>query len=597
MVPGAQNWWVMDDEHSNLRRLARRCGVQTSYVDIYGRLHHAGDEPVRAVLSAMGIDPDSEPPHPEPGPRSEGAPREISGPQRRLWALFAPVHSLRRTRDRGVGTLAHLLGLARSEAARGASFIAVLPMLAGWPGDSSPYSPLSRQAWSELYLDLDHLPGLELVPELRADLPPSTASGRQVDQPAVGLAVDAFVDRVAVALAGEDRMRDAVESFAVHERPDLALYARFRALAERNGRNWRTWPGGAHVGGEGDREASPLRVFRHLYGQYAMERQLGELADELAGRGQALALDLPIGAAADGFDTWAAPEDFALGVSIGAPPDDFFASGQNWGLPPLNPTMILDQGPVGFVGALRHHLGHAGLLRIDHVMGLHRQWWIPHGFDAADGVYVGYPSSRIYDLMVAESMLHEALLVGEDLGTVEPGVREEMQSRGVMGMWELQFAAMDPEGGLVLPDRSVVAGCNTHDMAPFASFWDGGDLAELASLGYVDDLGRARQERSEVVGRLARLLGAALGRPPPTNADEGFDAALEYMAHSSAPVVAASLDDMLGDTVAQNVPGTLDSQRPNWRARTRLTLEEIQQSELVRWRRAILGGVRDAGRV
>jgi len=590
---------VITDQRGALHELAHELGVQVRHHDIWGVEHTASDDTLLAIARALGapVDRVTDAPAALEALRAASADETAPALDRirlpsadRAWGVFVPVHALRREHDRGTGTLTDLDALAAVLAGFGGRVVATLPILPTWPGESSPYAPVSRQAWSETILDLDRLPGLERHPEVRAALPPVQPSERRVDS-RVGFAIDAAVTSVANAVADDAAVHAAVDEVA-RRRPDLRRYAEFRALTDVHGHDWLRWPTHARdapATGH-DPGARPNAVFRYLYGQLAVEQQLESLCDRLHERGQRLVLDLPVGCDPRGFDTWWHRADYASAMSIGAPPDPFFSGGQDWGLPPLRPDRARHAGADGaLLGALRHHLRYADILRIDHIMGLHRLWWIPAGHAAADGAYVRYPSGALYDVVVRTALAHAATIIGEDLGTVEPEVRDEMAERGMLGMWELQFDADAGEDAeLRIPERPLAVGCNTHDMATWSAFWTGVDLDEDARLGRVEHVADERQVRGDQVRRLATRLARATGAPAPTNPDAGLDVALTFLARSSATVVLATLEDLWLEDRAQNVPGTTDAQRENWRQRTAATLEELGTRDDVLRRFAIL---------
>ncbi|HEX5614131.1 MAG TPA: 4-alpha-glucanotransferase [Acidimicrobiia bacterium] len=592
------------DDQRALHELATRLGVQVRYHDIWGHEHTASDETLVAIARALGVALERVSDAPAalgalrtlgPGPEAGSPPAEptqapVPAP---TWGVFVPVYALRSTDDRGTGTLTHLDALAALVARSGARVVATLPILATWPDDASPYAPVSRQAWDEAILDLEHLPGLVHHPEVRDRLPPIRPSSRVVDHPHVAFAVDDAIAHVATAVSDDDEVRRAVDELA-RRRPDLARYAQFRALADVHGRDWRRWPTIARdaplTGAEPGAPAAA--VFRYLYGQLAVEAQLDALTQRLHDRGQQLALDLPVGCDPCGFDTWWHRGDYAAEMSIGAPPDPFFAEGQDWGLPPLRPDRARRAGDDdALAGALHHHLRYADILRIDHVMGLHRLWWIPAGHDAADGAYVRYPSGASYDTVVRAARAHDAAIIGEDLGTVEPEVRDAMAHRGILGLWELQFDADAPaDAELRVPARPVAVGCNTHDMATWAGFWTGADLDEDARLGHAG--AGDRERRAEQVERLATRLARATDTTVPATAGAALDAALAFLARSRAAVVIVTLEDLWLELHAQNRPGTTDAQRANWRQRVALTLDELDAHPDVQRRLAILQAAR-----
>ncbi|HEX2120656.1 MAG TPA: 4-alpha-glucanotransferase, partial [Thermoanaerobaculia bacterium] len=238
---------------------------------------------------------------------------------------------------------------------------------------------------------------------------------------------------------------------------------------------------------------------RHIDAQLRIAQQMRRLA----ARG-GLYLDFPLGVHPGGYDVWRYADSFAKGVSVGAPPDAFFTKGQNWGFPPLDPDAIRANRYEYFRACIRHHMQHASILRLDHVMGLHRLYWIPEGAEAKDGVYVRYRDEELFAIIALESQLHGCAVVGEDLGTVPEYVPRAMQRHGLRRMFVVQYEAK-PEG-IGDPPRMSVASVNTHDMPTFAAFERGLDIDDRVEQGLLDEEG-ARKER-EARARIREVVGS-----------------------------------------------------------------------------------------
>ena len=302
-----------------------------------------------------------------------------------------------------------------------------------------------------------------------------------------------------------------------------------------------------------------------------------ELADQARRRGPGLYLDLPVGVHGAAYDVWRERALFAEGASAGAPPDTFFTKGQDWGFPPLKPEALREQGYAYLVACLRHHLEHAGVLRLDHVMQLYRLFWIPQGLEAKDGVYVRYPAEELLAVLALESHRYQALLVGENLGTVPPEVNAALERRGVLGMYVMQYELAPGAPGLErTPPAATVASLNTHDMPPFKAFWEGLDIADRQELGLLDEeQARVERERREATRReLEALVRPRDLQDEPPDVQEVLRRLLERLAASPARLMLVNLEDLWGETEPQNVPGTTD-ERPNWRRKARLGFEEL----------------------
>lgn len=507
------------------------------------------------------------------------APPRVADPlPPRCWGVFAPVHALHRTRSWGVGDLSDLGELLASVGELGGDLVGTLPLYAaflGEPVEPSPYSPVSRLFWNELFLDVEALPEVRSSPQAQRLLG-SASFGRGLERLRSGGLVDhgavielkrrVMTPAALALLAGPSTRRDALEAFG-REHPRLQDYARFRAAGERWGRDWRAWPGPPRDGRLEAADVDPELVAYHRYVQWAAEDQFASLSR--SGRDR-LYLDLPLGVHPDGYDVWRERDAFALGVSAGAPPDDFFPGGQDWGAPPPAPDGIREQGYRYQIECIRHAMRHAGAIRVDHVMGLHRLYWVPQGFPADRGAYVRYRPQEWYAIFALESHRSGAAVVGEDLGTVPPGVRAALRRHGVLRSHVLQMEA-DPDRTPPLPDPPVrsLASLNTHDMPPFSAFWRGIDIDQRAAQGVLSEA-EAEAERARR-GRIRDSVTAYLlaeGRLPAGHVDEGaiLSGCLAALAASPARAVMVSLEDLWGETRAQNMPGVPGY--PSWRRRT-----------------------------
>ena len=321
----------------------------------------------------------------------------------------------------------------------------------------------------------------------------------------------------------------------------------------------------------------------HLYVQWCVHRQLSLLAGEARSAGQGLYLDYPLGTHADGYDVWRYQSVYARGASVGAPPDISFQQGQNWGFTPLDPERLRESGYELFIAAVRNHLRYAGTLRIDHVMGLHRMWWIGQGESPARGVYVRYRADELYAIFNIESHRSRTEIVGEDLGTVPSYVRTSMDQRGYRRLFVLQRQfthEVDPPGPVV---PNMLASMNNHDMFPFAGFWTGLDIEEKHGIGIIrpERLEPERERRAHVRMLLLRFLEATGMLAPNSDHSAAIHAAaLDFLSRSVAGTLLVNLEDLWLETEAQNIP-TTTFERPNWRQKFQLDLESIASSKSI----------------
>ena len=497
----------------------------------------------------------------------------------RSFGLFAPTYALYDRRRAPAGDLTALRELGELGANFGARYVATLPLLAelatadgGAPGQH-PYAPVSRMWWNEGYLDLDRLPevaGLEPGP-----IPPPIDE-RRVDVASLAAARRPALAKAAENLEGRDsKRRQAFHAFQ-RSRPEAESYARFRAAIEARGPDQSAWPSHWRHGTIPRGEVDPSTVRRHLYAQWAFDDQLAGDAADLARRDAGFLLDLPVGCRADGFDPWANPGAFASKVSIGAPPDAFFARGQDWRLPPLHPDADRRRGHALFRQSLAHSLRHAGAVRIDHVMALSRLWWIPEGMPATGGVYVRYPTDELLAAAALEAWRHDGHLVGEDLGTVERGLIRRLRAAGISGTRVAIFDLEASGGGAFTPPPGTVASLDTHDTATFTAWLTGSDIEERQRLGILE-APAAEHERS-VRARITnclrtRLESLGLLRDAAADTAEVIGALLTEAGEADCDLVIVSLSDLLGDLEPENVPGT--HRKENFAGRISKSLEEI----------------------
>ncbi len=474
----------------------------------------------------------------------------------RTWGWVTQLYATRSQASWGMGDLGDLGELARWAAGNGAGMVMVNPLHAPRHGEPSPYFPSSRCWYDPCYLDMRQVPGIEGWPGLTAAL---AAAAELNASPLVERERVWRLKQAGLEWAwGLGRDNPNFKEFARSAAPSLPAYARFAALSETNAGPWPGWP--AHPV-----EPEPGRVDFHMWLQWLLDLQLRS-----AGGALDLVTDLAVGVDPDGADAWMWRECFALGATVGAPPDEFNPLGQDWGLPPFIPWRLRAAGFAPFVETVRAALRRAKGVRIDHVMGLFRLWWVPPGASAAEGAYVRYPACELLDILALESARAGAYGVGEDLGTVEDSVRCELGRRGVMSYRLLWFEDTPP--GERWPRQSMAA-VTTHDLPTVAGCWTGADVAEQVGLGLEPDRDAAVATRDRV-GRWA-----GLGSDAPL--DEVAVAVHRLLGQAPSMLVAATLDDALGVERRPNIPGTTGAQRPNWCLALPKTLEEIEADPVV----------------
>ena len=556
------------------------------------------------------------------------APTRVPYPQRRGWGFLAQLYSVLSQRSWGMGDLGDLTELAQwSGHALGADFVQVNPLHAGRPGegghpsDPSPYRPSSRRFADPVHLRIEAVPEFPYLDrDARERVQRLAARGAALRDDV--LRHDGLINRDAVWALKREALEllhavprgpgreAAYQAFLRREGRTLDAYATWSALAEAHGPAWRSWPTGLRdPGSAAVRQAargSELRgrVEFHRWLAWLVDDQLAASGDAARGAGMAVGLihDLAVGVHPEGADAWAWQGFLAGGISVGAPPDAFNAHGQDWGLPPWRPDALAAAGYAPYADLLRGALRHAGALRIDHVMGLFRLWWVPEGRPPTQGTYVRYDHEAMLGVLALEAHRAGTSVIGEDLGTVEPGVREELAERGILGTSVLWFERDygDPGssgkggGGPLPPERwreSCLATLTTHDLPSTAARLSGEyvDLRHrlgLLSRPLAEEQAEADADREEWLGELAReglLAVSPYGEGPAADvsgADEAAAAAARpgasgdlpepvaalhrYLLRTPARLVGVWLPDTLGDPRPQNLPGT-SNEYPNWR--------------------------------
>ncbi len=506
----------------------------------------------------------------------------------RGWGFFAPLYALRSQANWGAGDytdLSRFIGWVSGQGGEVVGTLPLLPVFLDRPFDPSPYSPGSRLFWNEFYIDIERIPEfascvaakkLAATPAFRRRIG-ALRSAARVEYRALAQLKHQMLDLLARHFFEAVTPRHRVFQKFLADHPEVETYARFRAAQESHGVDWSKWPN--RVRPESGGESMDPNCRYHLWSQWLAHEQMAEVANSARRHGVRLYLDLPLGVHPQGYDAWRFRRIFAQGALGGAPPDPVFTHGQSWGFAPLHPRALREDGYTYFRSCLRHHLGTAGMLRFDHVMSLHRLYWIPAGMPASLGVYVNYPAEELYAVLNIESHRHQAMIVGENLGTVPPVVNRSLARHGVRSMHVTQY---ELEGGsqksLPAPPAACVASLNTHDMPPFAAFWRGADIPKRFALGLLDKSGlNSENARRNAVRRtVARQVGTRIaGGSSEAQAGEVLSALWTHLSKGPAEVVLANLEDVWLETRPQNVPGT-SAERDNWRNKVRFAIEQYR---------------------
>jgi 4-alpha-glucanotransferase len=486
----------------------------------------------------------------------------------RAWILTVQLPACRSTESWGIGDLADLRSLGTWAAGRGAGMVAVSPLHAPLPLDRvepSPYFPSSRRWGNPLALRIEDVPGAAGAPAVAG----LGVHGRRLnDAPLVVRDQVWALKRRALESLWAARGPDLrFDRWRAQMGADLETYARFCALAEHHDSGWHEWPED-HRHPDQPAVAAFAAANADLVGfwawvQFLLDEQLRRAEEPLP-----LLIDLAIGVDPDGADAWVMQDLLAHGVRVGAPPDEFNRAGQDWGLPPFVPHALRDAGYAPVARLWAAAMGNGGGLRIDHVMGLFRLFWIPPGGGPTDGAYVRYRGDEMLAVLAVESVRAGAVVVGEDLGTVEPEVRTMLGDGGLLSYRLGWFEDGPPED---YPWQALAA-VTTHDLPTVAGVWSDEDAADQRAAGIEPD--------EPALERLRGKLMGLTGLGPEAPVDEVIVAAHRRLAAAPSALVGATLEDALALRRRPNLPGTTD-ERPNWSIPLPLPLGEVFSDPLV----------------
>lgn len=525
---------------------------------------------------------------------------------RRLWGLSTQLYSLRSPRNWGMGDFTDLGDLAEALADHGADAVGVNPLHALFvaePAKASPYSPSSRRFLNILYLDVEAVSDFAecaeaqarvTAPEFRVRLDALRATPL-IDHEGIAATKLAILEILYRTFRECHLNRDtgrarAFARFRAEGGEELARFALHEALAEHFSAGlphlapWFTWPApwrdpdSAEVRDFATQSAE--RVTFHVYLQWLAELQLAEAARRCRAAGLRVGLygDLALGVDSAGGEAWADRGLYAAGASVGAPPDQFNQMGQAWGLPPQRPDALHARAYAPFVALIRANMRHFGALRIDHALGLYRQYWIPAGGDARGGGYVRYPVDDLIAILKLESRRNRCVVIGEDLGTVPPALVGKLRDAGILS-YRLLYFERAPDGGFAMPAAYpplALVGVGTHDLPTLVGYWTGADIGLREAFGLFPNpaareasLTERQRDREALVAILSEYGLLPPDFPtdavlPPDRRDTLIDAAHAFIARTPSALMMAQAEDVLGAAEQVNLPGTLD-QYPNWR--------------------------------
>jgi 4-alpha-glucanotransferase len=555
------------------------------------------------------------------------APKTCYSPQEaspeKMWGYAAQLYSLKSESNWGMGDFGDLKTLVKKSAEQGAAAIGLNPLHPLYqnnPAHRSPYSPTSRCFLNSLYIDVTQVPNFSSckAAQLRFNSDEFQAkvnfvrNTELIDYPGV-----ADVKFEIIELLFEDFIQanndqnvsasyQEFSDFKAEQGDDLLLLTTFDALYEHfrkidfNAYGWKMWPSefqsphSAQVAAFQQQHAKRLDYFAFL--QWLAHRQLTDVAalTEQAGMPIGLYLDLAVGCDGSGVDVWSDKDVYVSGAAVGAPPDAMNTLGQDWGLTPINPVALQQQGYLPLIKALRSNMQYAGALRIDHILGLMRQYWVAPGMKADQGVYITFPFEDILRIIALESRRNDCVVIGEDLGTVPDGFSEIMAAAGLLSYKVLFFERW--ESGLfkrpeLYPAQSMVT-VSTHDLPTLTGWWTGRDLhwRQILNLYPSDEMGQQEreariQDRSLLVAALADLdvidVTKAPQQSPAIINTELSIAVQKYMAKAHSHIQLIPLEDTLEIVEQVNIPGTID-EHPNWRQKLPVTMTEFWQKDSVK---------------
>ena len=581
-------------DRQELVALCNAHGIDDAFWGIDGVYREAPTETLAALADALNIR-EAEPTH---RATIHEALEDGDGPRafvpdalrdQRAWGFACQLGSLRSERNAGMGDFEDLRQLVHVLGGMGADFVGLNPLHALFtanPHHASPFSPSNRSWLNPIYIALDKVEGYETLPHSLRDTPAKLREGDLIDLAAVAKHKMAVLRTLFEDFPWNDETTTSFARFRKEGDASLQDHALFEALSHRmvatgSGAGWTNWPKGYQ-----DRNAIDVLAFEtaeteavtfHAWLQWIADIQLGTASREArqAGMRVGLYLDLAVGAAPDGSSTWGDRSIVVPGLHIGAPPDPFSATGQDWGLAPMSPVALSEREAKPIADMLDSVMRHAGAVRIDHAMGLARLWLIPAGRPALEGAYVRYPLKRTLAALSRVTNERGCMVIGEDLGVVPEGFRPLMEQRDLHAYKVFLFER--DENGFRNPrswGRTALACVGTHDTPSFPGWWSGHDIQVRRDIGQFghEDVERERYMREEDRARVRNMLG---------HETDPVDMSLKVHAHiarSPCRLAVVQIDDALGTLDQPNMPGTID-EHPNWRRRMNVSVNALGSHE------------------
>lgn len=517
---------------------------------------------------------------------------EVSGLSK-LWGINTSLYGLRSPRNAGIGDFADLATAAESLAQHGAGFIGINPVHAlGWSDEEtiSPYSPSHRGFLNTAHIALDLIPGIKCSTETKAILKESAriCASMRASQTIQYANVYKNLKRQLQLLFSQFKSKadqealSAFKLFCMERGRPLQQFALFEALSEQHGADWNKWPDELQLSANPQHESQDKISF-HQWLQWLANQQLQQAQESARGAGMSLGLylDMAVGPRRGGAESWCNSGVIAPGVSIGAPPDHLSPAGQNWNLAAYAPAKLTQNRYQAFREILAASMRYSGVLRIDHVLGTNRSFWIPD--NGSPGAYIQQPFQSMLAVIAIEAERAGTVVIGEDLGLVPGGFREAINARGFYSYSVMQYEK-DNQGHFRQPSelRSQSLACfSTHDTPTLKGFQTCRDIEWWRKLNWIDEKGeqQSKHQRESEIRELATLGDSAPCLPNDSISFESLSRQVHgALAESPAAIVCVQLDDVFGETEAQNLPGTID-EHPNWRRRCSLAVEEFESDE------------------
>ncbi len=576
---------------------AAKWGIETGYFDVRGQHHEADDETLIRIVAALSVSgnlPASIQQH------ASGPNPAFQGDGRRVWVLAVQLYGVRSRRNWGHGDFSDLAALLELVADVGGAGVGLNPLHAQFYDNSacsgSPYAPNSRLFLNPLYIDVEAIE--EFRPDDVAGLVPDVERLREADlvdysaTTKLKLAALRRTYRNFTPKASATRRED-LSAYRKERGRELECFAAFETLRGLFAGAWETWPEQWRKPTDDVllrlQNSHPDEFGFHEFLQWSAERQLERCRDIARRRGLSIGLylDTAIGVDPGGADAWMEQGNVLRGLSVGAPPDQFNPSGQDWGLTAYNPHGLVASGFAPFRQMLRAAMRHAGAIRIDHVLGLMRLFVIPHGLPANKGAYLRLPFAEMLAVVSEESRRWRCIVIGEDLGTVPENFRATVAAWGLWSYLVMLFER-NWEGSFRQPadyPETAIATFNTHDLPTFAGWMSGHDLRTKRAIGV--DPGETDDERHGSRGALDAAVRTATGCQ-----QTGFEDVVTFLAATPARLVSIAVEDVFGMTDQINIPGTV-TEYPNWRRRWPVALEELAADQRLR---GIAAALASAGR-